>query len=36
MRLRSRPVDIDFAKAQLDLLLQNSFLHPAGQIPAYE
>ncbi len=29
-------VDIDFAKDQLDLLLQNSFLHPTGQIPAYE
>jgi len=29
-------VDIDFAKEQLDLLLQNSFLHPTGQIPAYE
>jgi hypothetical protein len=29
-------VDVDFAKAQLDLLLQNSFLHPTGQIPAYE
>ena len=29
-------VDIDFAKEQLDLLLQNSFLHPSGQIPAYE
>jgi len=29
-------VDVDFAKEQLDLLLQNSFLHPSGQIPAYE
>jgi hypothetical protein len=29
-------VDVDFAKEQLDLLLQNSFLHPTGQIPAYE
>jgi len=29
-------VDVDFAKAQLDLLLENSFLHPSGQIPAYE
>jgi hypothetical protein len=30
------PVDIDFAKQQLDLLLQRFFLHPSGQIPAYE
>jgi hypothetical protein len=29
-------VDLDFAKEQLDVLLQNSFLHPTGQIPAYE
>jgi hypothetical protein len=29
-------VDVEFAKEQLDLLLQNSFLHPSGQIPAYE
>jgi hypothetical protein len=29
-------VDIDFAKEQLDLLLQNRFMHPTGQIPAYE
>ena len=29
-------VDIDFAKEQLDLLLRNLFLHPTGQIPAYE
>ena len=29
-------VDIDFAKDQLDLLLQESYLHPTGQIPAYE
>jgi hypothetical protein len=29
-------VDLDFAKQQLDLLLQESFLHPTGQIPAYE
>jgi hypothetical protein len=29
-------VDVEFAKQQLDLLLQNSFLHPTGQIPAYE
>ena len=29
-------VDLDFAKEQLDLLLQNDYLHPTGQIPAYE
>jgi hypothetical protein len=29
-------VDPDFAKDQLDLLLQNIFLHPSGQLPAYE
>jgi hypothetical protein len=29
-------VDVDFAKEQLDLLLQRVFLHPTGQIPAYE
>jgi hypothetical protein len=29
-------VDIDFAKEQLDLMLTHFFLHPTGQIPAYE
>jgi hypothetical protein len=29
-------VDIDFAKEQLDLLLRQVYLHPTGQIPAYE
>src|SRR5207253_3479685 len=29
-------VDLDFAKAQLELLLQDFFLHPTGQLPAYE
>ncbi len=29
-------VDLDFAKKQLDLMLQNLYLHPNGQIPAYE
>jgi Glycosyl hydrolase family 63 C-terminal domain len=29
-------VDIDFAKQQLDLMLQQLYLHPSGQIPAYE
>jgi hypothetical protein len=29
-------VDIDFAKDQLILMLQENYLHPSGQIPAYE
>jgi mannosylglycerate hydrolase MGH1-like protein len=29
-------VDLDFAKEQLDLMLRGSYLHPSGQIPAYE
>jgi hypothetical protein len=29
-------VDLDFAKEQLDLLMQRFYLHPSGQIPAYE
>ena len=29
-------VDIDFAKEQLGLMLREFFLHPTGQIPAYE
>ena len=29
-------VDVDFAKEQLTLMLQRTFLHPSGQIPAYE
>ena len=29
-------VDIDLAKQQLDLLLVGVYLHPTGQIPAYE
>lgn len=29
-------VDPDFSKAQLDLMLRNDYLHPNGQIPAYE
>jgi hypothetical protein len=29
-------VDIDFAKQQLDLMLRELYLHPNGQIPAYE
>jgi hypothetical protein len=29
-------VDVDFAKQQLDLMLREPYLHPSGQIPAYE
>jgi Glycosyl hydrolase family 63 C-terminal domain len=29
-------VDEDFGKQQLDLMLQERYLHPGGQIPAYE
>ena len=29
-------VDPDFAKQQLDLMLSQDYLHPTGQIPAYE
>ena len=29
-------VDEDFGKQQLDLMLQDRYLHPSGQIPAYE
>ena len=29
-------VDIDFAKQQLDMLVAGRYLHPTGQIPAYE
>jgi hypothetical protein len=29
-------VDLDFAKGQLDLLLRELYLHPSGQLPAYE
>ena len=29
-------VDPDFAKGQLDLMLSQRYLHPTGQIPAYE
>jgi hypothetical protein len=29
-------VDVDFAKDQLDLMLRETYLHPSGQIPAYE
>ncbi|MEA5536340.1 MGH1-like glycoside hydrolase domain-containing protein [Crocosphaera sp. XPORK-15E] len=29
-------IDSDFAKEQLDLMLRNDYLHPNGQIPAYE
>jgi hypothetical protein len=29
-------VDVDFAKEQLDMLLQQYYIHSSGQIPAYE
>jgi len=29
-------VDIDFAKGQLELMLHEDYLHPNGQVPAYE
>ena len=29
-------VDPDFAKGQIDLILRQFYLHPSGQIPAYE
>jgi hypothetical protein len=29
-------VDVDFAKRQLELMLREIYLHPSGQIPAYE
>jgi hypothetical protein len=29
-------VDVDFGKQQLDLMLHETYLHPNGQIPAYE
>jgi hypothetical protein len=29
-------VDTDFGKQQLDLMLKGSYLHPNGQLPAYE
>ena len=28
--------DVDFAKQQLELMLESFYLHPTGQIPAYE
>ncbi|MCW5890194.1 MAG: glucosidase [bacterium] len=30
------PVDVDFAKSQLTLMLRELYLHPNGQMPAYE
>lgn len=29
-------VDVDFAKSQIELMLSDRYLHPNGQIPAYE
>jgi Mannosylglycerate hydrolase MGH1-like glycoside hydrolase domain len=34
--LAFQAVDSDFAKSQLDLILRNDYLHPNGQMPAYE
>jgi hypothetical protein len=34
--LAFQSVDSDFAKSQLELILKNDYLHPNGQIPAYE
>jgi hypothetical protein len=29
-------IDVDFAKDQIEILLKETYLHPKGQIPAYE
>ncbi len=29
-------IDIDFAKQQMDMMLKESYMHPSGQLPAYE
>ncbi|MFL5859505.1 MAG: MGH1-like glycoside hydrolase domain-containing protein [Solirubrobacteraceae bacterium] len=29
-------VDVDFAKEQVELLLKTRYMHPSGQVPAYE
>jgi hypothetical protein len=34
--LAFQSVDPDFAKTQLELILRNDYLHPNGQMPAYE
>ena len=34
--LAFQTVDPDFAKAQLKLILRNDYMHPNGQVPAYE
>jgi hypothetical protein len=34
--LAFQAVDPDFAKAQLQMILRNDYLHPNGQMPAYE
>ena len=36
MLFRSAIVDPDFAKEQMALMLQGVYLHPSGQLPAYE
>ena len=35
-RCRSAMVDPDFAKKQMQLMLRGGYLHPNGQLPAYE
>jgi len=35
-RCRSRIVDPDFTKQQMELMLRAAYLHPNGQMPAYE
>jgi hypothetical protein len=34
--LAFQSIDADFAKAQLELILRNDYIHPNGQMPAYE
>ena len=34
--LAFQTVDSDFAKSQLELILRNDYIHPNGQMPAYE
>ena len=34
--LAFQAVDSDFAKSQLELILRNDYMHPNGQVPAYE
>jgi mannosylglycerate hydrolase MGH1-like protein len=34
--LAFQAIDSDFAKSQLELILRNDYMHPNGQVPAYE